>query len=184
MSGTLTLDGQFNPNAVWVFKTGSTLITASSSTVQMINEGQHCNVFWRVNSSATLGTATTFIGNILALTSISLNTGAQVSGRVLARNGAVTMNNNRVEISACAVPPTGPIPPTVGKAFNPAVVNSGGTSTLTITLSNAHASPATGASFVDTLPAGVTVSDGPQSNSCGGTLSASNGSTMVTLSSG
>ena len=76
------------------------------------------------------------------------------------------------------------IPPTVSKAFNPAVVNSGGTSTLTITLSNAHASPATGASFVDTLPAGVTVSDGPQSNSCGGTLSASNGSTTVTLTGG
>ncbi len=139
LSGTLTLDAQFNPNAVWVFKTGSTLITASASTVRMTNGGQQCNVFWEVGSSATLGTTTTFIGNILALTSISLNTGANVSGRVLARNGSVTMDSNTVAPTACGVPQAGPIPPTVGKAFNPAIIESGGTSTLTITLSNAGA---------------------------------------------
>ena len=93
----------------------------------MINGGQQCNVFWKVGSSATLGTTTTFIGNILALTSISLNTGANVSGRVLARNGSVTMDTNTVAPTACGVPQVGPIPPTVGKAFNPAIIASGGT---------------------------------------------------------
>lgn len=181
LSGTLTLDAQFNPNAVWVFKTESTLITASASTVRMTNGGQQCNVFWKVGSSATLGTTTTFIGNILALTSISLNTGANVSGRVLARNGSVTMDSNRVAPTACGVPQAGPIPPTVGKAFNPAIIAPGGASTLTITLSNAGLTDATDASITDTLPAGVFI-NGAAATTCGGTVDT--GISSVTLTGG
>ena len=96
LTGTLTLDAQGNPNAVWVFQIGSTLTTASNSSVVVINGGSSCNVFWQVGSSATLGTDTAFAGNILALTSITLNTGASVSGRALARNGAVTMDTNTI----------------------------------------------------------------------------------------
>jgi Ice-binding-like len=60
-----------------------------------------CNVYWQVGSSATLGTNSTFIGTIMALTSISLKTGAKLDGRALARNGAVTLDTNTITRSAC-----------------------------------------------------------------------------------
>lgn len=96
VTGTLTLNAQGNANAVFVFKTGSTFITASGSSVVVINGGQNCNVFWQVGSSATLGTTSTVPGTIIALTSITLNTGASLSGRSIARNGAVTLDSNNV----------------------------------------------------------------------------------------
>jgi ice-binding like protein/exosortase sorting signal-containing protein len=98
LTGTLTLDAQGNPNAVFLFQMGSTLTTASASSVLLINGASSCGVFWQVGSSATLGTGTVLAGNIVALTSITLNTGASVSGRALARNGAVTLDNNQVTI--------------------------------------------------------------------------------------
>ena len=101
LTGALTLNAQGNASAVWVFQIGSSLTTASNASVRVINGGTACNVFWQVGSSATLGTTTTFVGNILALTSITLNTGASVSGRVLARNGAVTLDTNVVSIPVC-----------------------------------------------------------------------------------
>ncbi|MEK6303287.1 MAG: ice-binding family protein [Acidobacteriota bacterium] len=103
LTGTLTLNALGNPNALFIFKIGSSLTTASSSSVLVINSGRNCNVFWQVGSSATLGTSTSFVGNILALTSITLTTGANVSGRVLARNGAVTMDTNSVTVCAGAI---------------------------------------------------------------------------------
>jgi hypothetical protein len=101
LSGTLTLDAQGNPNAVWIFQAGSTLITGSNSKVSLINGADACNVFWQVGSSATLGTGTDFAGTILALTSITLNTGATVDGGVLARNGAVTLDHNTIAAATC-----------------------------------------------------------------------------------
>lgn len=98
LTGTLTLDGQGNPNAVFVFKIGSMLTTASAASVMLINSASPCGVFWQVGSSATLGTGTAMVGSIVALTSITLNTGASVSGRVLARNGAVTLDNSHVTL--------------------------------------------------------------------------------------
>jgi len=97
LTGTLTLDAQGNPNAVFIFKIASSLTTASGSSVLMINSGSNCNVFWQVGSSATLGTGSTLPGNILALQSITLTTGANVSGKALARNGAVTLDGNHVD---------------------------------------------------------------------------------------
>ena len=96
LTGTLTLNAQGNPNAVFIFQMGSTLTTASASSVVLINGGSPGNVFWQVGSSATLGTSTSFAGNILALTSITVTTGARVTGRTLARNGAVTLDTNAV----------------------------------------------------------------------------------------
>ncbi len=95
-SGILTLDAQGNNNAVWVFKIGSTLTTTAGATMVFINGGQSSNVFWQVTSSATLGANTSLVGNILALTSITLTTGATVSGRILARTGAVTLDTNSI----------------------------------------------------------------------------------------
>jgi hypothetical protein len=102
LTGALTLDAQGDPSSVFVFQIGSTLTTASNSSVVVINGAQGCNIFWQVGSSATLGTTTAFKGNILALTSITLNTGASVSGRALARNAAVTLDTNDVSIQSCA----------------------------------------------------------------------------------
>jgi subtilisin family serine protease len=96
LTGTLTLDAQGNPNAVFIFQIGSTLTTASASSVVLSNGGSASNVFWQVGSSATLGTTTSFAGNILALTSITLTTGVNVTGRALALNGAVTLDTNAV----------------------------------------------------------------------------------------
>jgi len=94
ITGTLTLDGQGDPNAVFIIQMGSTLTTASGSVVRLINRAQATNVFWQVGSSATLGTNSTFSGTILALTSITVTTGVKIFGRVLARNGAVTLDTD------------------------------------------------------------------------------------------
>ena len=80
LTGALTLDAEGDPNAQFVFQIGSTLTTASASSVVLINGASPCNVYWQVGSSATLGTTTAFQGNIMALTSISLNNGATVAG--------------------------------------------------------------------------------------------------------
>ena len=103
LTGTLTLSG--SSSDVWVFQAGSTLTTASGSKVAFIGGAQSCNVFWQVGSSATLGTGSAFKGTILALTSITATTGATVDGRLLARNGAVTLDTNVITRSMCAATP-------------------------------------------------------------------------------
>ena len=114
LTGTVTLNAQGNPNAVFIFQAGSSLITASNSTVALINGASPCNVYWQVGSSATLGTNTTFIGSILALTSASVQTGTTVNGRVLARNGQVSLDDNTITRPNCAtLPPGGTTPPIV-----------------------------------------------------------------------
>lgn len=102
ITGTLTLNAQGNPDAVFIFKMASTLITASASQVSLINGAQPCHLFWQVGSSATLDTSSAFAGNILALESISLNSGVNVNGRLLARNGAVTLINDTITRADCA----------------------------------------------------------------------------------
>ena len=106
ITGTLTLDAQGDASAVFIFKTASTLITAGASSIVLTNGAQACNIFWQVGSSATLGANSTFKGNILALASATLTTGANVEGRILARNGAVTLDTNTITKATCAVPPT------------------------------------------------------------------------------
>lgn len=107
ITGTLTLNGQGNPDAVFIFKTATTLITASASQMLMINGAQPCHLFWQVGSSATLGTDSVFAGNILALESIELASGVTVLGRLLARNASVTLINDTVTRADCAVSGTG-----------------------------------------------------------------------------
>ena len=96
LTGILTLNAQGNPNSVFVFKIGSTLTTASGSSVILSNSGSSCGVFWQVGSSATLGTGTALAGSVVALSSITLTTGASAAGRLQARNGAVTLDSNQV----------------------------------------------------------------------------------------
>lgn len=102
LTGALTLDAKGDPNAVFVFQAGSTLTTASGSSVVLLNGAQACNIFWQVGSSATLGTGSAFRGSVLALTDITVTTGATIEGRVLARNGAVTLDTNTITRPACA----------------------------------------------------------------------------------
>ncbi|WP_420894553.1 ice-binding family protein [Streptomyces scopuliridis] len=96
LTGTLTLDAQGDPNAVRVFQVGSGLTTASASRVLLINGASPCDVYRQIGNSATLGTGTTFVGTIMALTSITVTTNASIDGRALARNGSVSLDTNRI----------------------------------------------------------------------------------------
>jgi hypothetical protein len=153
LTGTLTLDLQGNPNAFFLFQIGSTLTTASASSVLLINTGgTTCppNIFWQVGSSATFGTGSSFIGNVLALTSITMTTGANVSGRLLARNGAVTLDSNVITSCAASCPVI---------TVNPATLPDGEVGIFyseTVTASGA-AGPFTFSVTSGTLPAGLTL---------------------------
>jgi len=113
LTGTLILNGAGNSAATFIFKIGSTLTTASASSVSLMNGASSCGVAWQVGSSATLGSGTALAGTIAALTSITLNTGSSLNGRALARNGAVTLDTNNV--SFCSGPGLSnlPAPPEV-----------------------------------------------------------------------
>jgi len=114
VTGTLQLNANGNPNAVFVFKVGSTFIPATGAITTVINGGSNCNVFWQVGSSATLNTTSTTPGTIIALTSITMNTSATLSGRAIARNGAVTMDTNTVGGCAAGLAGVGSPGPTLG----------------------------------------------------------------------
>lgn len=136
LTGTLTLDGQGDPDSVWVFQAGSTLTTATASQVTLINGASPCNVYWQIGSSATLGTASTFRGSILALHSITVTTDVTIHGRVLARNGAVTLDTDTITRPTCAVTPPPPTStatattsPTHGPTHGPTSGPTGGSTT-------------------------------------------------------
>lgn len=108
MTGTLVLDGENNPDAVFIFQAASTLVTAASANISLVNGAQASNIFWKVGSSATLGASSNFSGTILAHTSITLGDGVTLDGRVLAGAGAVTMTN--ATITRPSTPVTEPEP--------------------------------------------------------------------------
>jgi hypothetical protein len=118
LTGQLTLNAQGNPQAVFIFQIDSTLVTASNSSVKFINGASPCNVYWKVGSSATLGTDTAFVGNIMALASIAMQTGAKLQGRALARTAAVTLDTNVITKPVCTstTPTTSPAATTTSTA--------------------------------------------------------------------
>jgi type VI secretion system secreted protein VgrG len=147
LTGTLTLDGQGSSDAEFIFQAGSTLITASNSRVLLVNGADPCHVVWQVGSSATFNTGTRFVGDVLALTSISAQTGATFEGRLLARNGAVTLDTNTITNANCAsgsgtttttspateaTPPAADTTPTTDGSANQTtpLIPSGGTPTI------------------------------------------------------
>ncbi|HEY5024704.1 MAG TPA: ice-binding family protein [Acidimicrobiales bacterium] len=151
LTGSLTLNGGGNPNAMFVFQAGSTLITASASSVNLINGAQACNVFWQVGSSATLGTGSTFRGTILALTSITVTSATTINGRVLARNGAVTLDNDTITRPTCTT--------------------SGGTTVTTPGTAKANtATPSPAGAKTSTGTPGVTGTGTPTGTTANGTL--------------
>jgi hypothetical protein len=133
LTGTLTLNGQGNPNTVWIFQTDSTLITDAASRVRLINGAQECNVYWQVLSSATLGANSTFVGNILALASVSVLSNVAVHGRVFARTAAVTLIDDHFTTPTCATSlPTPPTTAAPGSGSGPTTTTPSGGSATTI----------------------------------------------------
>jgi type VI secretion system secreted protein VgrG len=186
LDGALTLDGQGNANSVFIFQAGSTLTTASGSSVVLTNGAQACNIFWQVGSSATLGTGTSFKGNIMALTSISVTSGATIEGRALARNGSVTLDNNVFVRPGCATTPTGtatatvtptatatgiptqtttalPLPTTTPAVTGPATQPAALTPTSTSAAGSNGTSAAAGPAPLET-PAAISAGGGPLAN--------------------
>ncbi|MET9448203.1 ice-binding family protein [Streptomyces cinerochromogenes] len=127
LTGDLILDAGGNPNSVWVFQIPEALTTASSSRVLLTNGASPCNVYWQIGSSATLGTNSTFVGTIMALTDIHVTTGTNIEGRALARNGAVTLDTNRIFLNACSTGTTGGT--TTGTTTGTTAGNTAGTTT-------------------------------------------------------
>jgi Ice-binding-like len=138
-AGSVVLDAQGDPNAVFIFQIGSTLITGSNTTVQLVNGAQACNVFWQVGSSATLGTGTHFVGTIMAAETITANTGATIHGRLLAQTAAVNMDTNTITTSTCASSSSGTggggeaTTPEEAAALEAATVGGGATTTAGLT---------------------------------------------------
>jgi Ice-binding-like len=143
LGGSLTLDAQGNPNAVFIFQVGSTLVTDSASSVILTNGAQACNVFWQVGSSATLGTHSSFQGSILALTSISVTTGDTIIGRALARNGAVTLDDDLITVPRCVSPTPTPTPTTTSPTASPTSTTTSPIPTPTTTRPHPSPSPTT-----------------------------------------
>ena len=135
LTGTVTLNGAGNPNAVFIFQAGSTVVTASGSRVVLENGAQACNVYWQVGSSATLGTHSGFVGTLMALTSATVTTGVTVDGRVLARSGAVTLDGDTFLPTSCTttLTPRPVITPTTTTTSSKTTGSS--TSTTTVTTS-------------------------------------------------
>ncbi len=141
LTGTMTIDAGGDPDAVFLFKTNSTLITASNSSVVLIGSANPCNIYWQVSSSATLGIGTDFVGTVMASASITANTGADVIGRLMARSGAVTLDNNTITLPTCDAPP-------------PATT----TTTPGATTTSAQATTTTGPGATTTAPGATTTS--------------------------
>jgi hypothetical protein len=139
ISSPVTLNGNGNSNAVFIIQIGSTLTTAAN--VNLVGGAQASNVFWQVGSSATLGTSTIFNGTIMALTSITVNTGAVLNGRALARNGAVTLQGNAMTVPPISGGGAGPLSVTcsypsgqLGVAYSSFLVATGGTPPYTYSI--------------------------------------------------
>jgi len=125
LSGTLTLDGQGDQNAVFILKIQGTLTTASKAVVKLQGGGQACNVYWIVGGSATIGQSSALVGNILTLGSVTMNTGAKVEGRVLSQNGSVTLDTATISRPACRTTSTATVAASPSSAFVTATASPG-----------------------------------------------------------
>ncbi len=191
LGGTLTLDGGGDPSSVFIFQTDSSLTTATASSVVLTNGAQECNVFWQVGSSATLGTNSDFAGNILAQTSVTVNTDVTVHGRALARTGAVTLDTDTFTAPTCdqSVPTTtagGSTTTTAGGSTTTAVGSSttttGGPTTTT---TGGPTTTTTGGSTTTAVGSSTTTTGGSTTTTTGGsTTTTAGGSTTTTLAAG
>jgi hypothetical protein len=142
-SSSVILDAQGDPNAVFIFQIGTTLITGSNTTVQLINGAQACNVFWQVGSSATLGTGTRFVGTVMAGATITAKTAATIHGRLLAQTAAVNLDTNTITQSNCAIGATEAATPEETAALEGTTTGGGSTTVGTTTPAPAPESKST-----------------------------------------
>jgi hypothetical protein len=149
ITGTLTLDAQGDPNAVFIFKAASTLITASASSVDLVNGARSSNIFWIVGSSATLGTYSILRGNILAMASITVTMGVTVDGRALARTAAVTLDTDTITRPTTGAPQAAATTTALTSSANPAPANQPITFTATVAASTGTATPTGLVAFTD-----------------------------------
>ncbi|KAA8576342.1 hypothetical protein EYC84_006476 [Monilinia fructicola] len=150
LTGILTLDGAGNSAATWVFQIASTLIASSASSVVLINGASACNIYWAVGSSATIGSTSAFVGNILASASISLITGATNQGGLYA-GAAITLDDNVVSTGACS-----PGTSTSSESLSPTTSTSStsvGSTSVSITTSTLSTSASSSSASVPTTPA-------------------------------
>ncbi len=144
LTGNLILDGSGDPNSVFIFQTDFALNTAAASTITLINRAQACNVFWQVGSSATLGASSTFVGNILAFTAITVGAGVVVEGRALARNAAVTLDSDTFSTPGCDLSvPTTTTAPTTTTTTLPTTTTTAPTTTTTTAPTTTTTAPTT-----------------------------------------
>ncbi|MCL3820349.1 ice-binding family protein [Aeromicrobium wangtongii] len=163
MTGVLTLDGQGDPGSVFIIQVGSDFTTATSSSVLLVNGAQACHVYWQVAGSATFGTRTAFQGNVLALTSITATTAATFNGRLLARDGAVTLDTNTITRPVCTAATTPP--PTTVPTATPTATPTPSATTPAPTRSTPTATPSR---RPDDSTSGGTTTDGSGDDSSGG----------------
>ena len=163
ITGTLTLDAEGDPDAVFIFQMASTLVTAPNSSVNLVNGARFCRVFWQVGSSATLGVNSDFVGHVFALTSIAAQTGATVEGQLLARNGEVTLDNNTITNGLC--PDTALSGISITKSASPAALTSGpGPVTYTYRVTNPGTVALSDVSVVDDKLSPVTYVSGDEND--------------------
>jgi hypothetical protein len=157
LPGTLTLDGQGNPDAVFIFKAGNTITAAAASSVVLTNGASACNVFWESGAATTIDAGSEFVGTIMSATSITMITGATLDGRALAANGGVTLDTNQITTPTCASPPAIPTTPvaTMPVASAPSATDASAITVagkaVTVTL---HGSDSTGAALSYTITSG------------------------------
>ena len=175
---TVTLNGA----GVYIFRPGGALTTKANTQVVLAGGACESDVYWAPVGATTLGANSAFVGNILDAAGITIGNLSTLIGRALAFGGTVTTSRDTITVPTCVpVPPSGGV--TLAKAFSPATINPGGTSTLTIALSNNTGALVTlNADLVDNLPGGVTTVGLP-STTCGGTPPTVT-STSVTLPTG
>ena len=182
MNITVNQSVTLNGVGVYIFRPGGALTTEANTSFVLQGGACESDVYWAPVGATTIGANTAFVGNILDAAGITIGLNVNLTGRALAFGGTVSTTVDTITVPTCVpVPPAGGV--TLGKAFNPSTIHPGNVSTLTITLSNNNASPATlNADLVDNLPSGVTTVGLP-STTCGGTAPTVT-STSVTLPTG
>jgi len=159
ITGTLYLDAEGDPDGVFVFLTRYTLITASGSNVSLLNSARYCRIFWKVGSSATLGTDSYFVGHIFALTSISAQRGATIQGQLMARNGSVTLDSNTITNGICASAATPTPTAEVTTTLTPTPAEAAAATTAATTAAPTATSPLTATTTATTTATPTTVSE-------------------------
>jgi hypothetical protein len=166
LTGTLTLDAEGQADAMFVFQAASTLVAEAGSRVRLVNGASPCNVVWQVGSSATFKTGTEFTGDVLAYTSITAQTSATFLGRLLARNGAVTLHTNTIDASSC-----GSVGATPSASASPA----GSATPASPTASTSAAAAAATSSSSGAVTTGPTGPTGPTATASGAAATHSGG---------